>query len=115
MVQAFRQSCLVNSSASCNKSNLEFRNFCLIYCYFSYIVLFLMELYNCFRTLREPVNRLHFAGTETATEWLGYMDGAIQAGERAAREVSSRNECDAAVPCNKYSLNISHHFTIVYI
>ena len=26
-------------------------------------------------------------GTETATVWIGYMDGAVQAGERAAHEV----------------------------
>jgi monoamine oxidase len=37
--------------------------------------------------LRAPVGRLHWAGTETATEWNGYMDGALQAGKRAAREV----------------------------
>ena len=40
------------------------------------------------RVLREPVDRLFFAGTETATQWSGYMEGAVQAGERAAREVS---------------------------
>ncbi len=34
-----------------------------------------------------PVGRLHFAGTETATEWTGYMEGAVQSGERAAAEV----------------------------
>ncbi|KAK7090411.1 amine oxidase [flavin-containing]-like [Littorina saxatilis] len=37
--------------------------------------------------LREPVGRVHFAGTETASQWTGYMEGAVQAGERAAREV----------------------------
>jgi monoamine oxidase len=37
--------------------------------------------------LREPVGRIHWAGTETSTYWNGYMDGAIRAGERAAREV----------------------------
>jgi monoamine oxidase len=37
--------------------------------------------------LRRPVGRIHFAGTETADYWLGYMDGAVRAGERAAREV----------------------------
>ncbi|QRY79529.1 flavin monoamine oxidase family protein [Pseudomonas sp. PDNC002] len=37
--------------------------------------------------LREPYGRLHFAGTETATRWMGYFDGAVEAGERAAREV----------------------------
>jgi monoamine oxidase len=37
--------------------------------------------------LREPVGRIHWAGTETATVWAGYMDGAVQSGERAAAEV----------------------------
>ncbi len=37
--------------------------------------------------LRIPVGRLHWAGTETATFWNGYMDGAVSSGERAAAEV----------------------------
>ena len=37
--------------------------------------------------LREPVGRIHWAGTETSEVWNGYMDGAIRSGERAAREV----------------------------
>ena len=37
--------------------------------------------------LRQPIGRIHWAGTETATEWNGYMDGAVQSGQRAAREV----------------------------
>ena len=37
--------------------------------------------------LREPVGPVHWAGTETATVWNGYMDGAIQSGERAAGEI----------------------------
>ncbi|XP_072423830.1 amine oxidase [flavin-containing] B-like, partial [Chiloscyllium punctatum] len=37
--------------------------------------------------LRQPVGRIHFAGTELASQWPGYMDGAVQSGERAAREV----------------------------
>jgi monoamine oxidase len=40
--------------------------------------------------LREPVGRLHWAGTETATEWMGYMEGALQSGERAAAEIAAR-------------------------
>jgi monoamine oxidase len=36
--------------------------------------------------LREPVGRVHWAGTETATRWAGYIDGAISSGERAAAE-----------------------------
>ncbi len=39
------------------------------------------------RALREPVDRVHWAGTETATRWMGYLDGAIQSGRRAAAEV----------------------------
>lgn len=37
--------------------------------------------------LREPVGLIHWAGTETATAFPGYMDGAVRAGERAAAEV----------------------------
>lgn len=37
--------------------------------------------------LREPCGHIHWAGTETATVWNGYIDGAIRSGERAAREV----------------------------
>ncbi|KAF7560289.1 hypothetical protein G7046_g3871 [Stylonectria norvegica] len=37
--------------------------------------------------LREPVGNLYFAGTETAGEWKGYMEGAVRSGERAAGEV----------------------------
>jgi monoamine oxidase len=37
--------------------------------------------------LRDPVGRIHWAGTETSDYWNGYMDGAIRAGERAAAEV----------------------------
>ncbi|MEM9656287.1 MAG: FAD-dependent oxidoreductase [Actinomycetota bacterium] len=34
-----------------------------------------------------PVGPLHFAGTETADEWRGFMEGALQSGERAAAEI----------------------------
>ncbi|MEU8082088.1 FAD-dependent oxidoreductase [Micromonospora sp. NPDC049101] len=37
--------------------------------------------------LRTPVGRVHWAGTETATRWSGYLEGAVRAGERAAAEV----------------------------
>lgn len=40
------------------------------------------------RALGRAVGRVHFAGTETADFWAGYMDGAVRSGERAAREVS---------------------------
>ena len=37
--------------------------------------------------LRAPVGRIHWAGTESATVWTGYMDGAVRSGERVAAEV----------------------------
>jgi len=37
--------------------------------------------------LRTPVGRIHWAGTETATDWMGYIEGAVRAGERAAAEI----------------------------
>ena len=38
-------------------------------------------------SLRAPVGPIHWAGTETADYWAGYMDGAVRSGERAAQEV----------------------------
>ncbi|KAA8887210.1 NAD(P)-binding protein [Nocardia colli] len=37
--------------------------------------------------LRQPIGAIHWAGSETATEWTGYIEGAIRSGERAAAEV----------------------------
>jgi monoamine oxidase len=37
--------------------------------------------------IRQPHGRIHWAGTETASKWMGYVDGAIRSGERAAEEV----------------------------
>ena len=45
-----------------------------------------MTLYGS--AIREPCGLIHWAGTETATEWTGYLDGALQSGIRAAEEVA---------------------------
>ncbi|KAF0845316.1 flavin monoamine oxidase family protein [Nocardia caishijiensis] len=37
-----------------------------------------------------PIGHLHWAGTETAREHAGYIEGAIESGERAAEEVWRR-------------------------
>jgi monoamine oxidase len=37
--------------------------------------------------LRQAVDGIHFAGTESAPYWTGYMDGAIRSGERVASEI----------------------------
>ena len=42
------------------------------------------------KVIREPHGRIHWAGTEMATKWTGYIDGAIRSGERAAAEVLAR-------------------------
>jgi monoamine oxidase len=39
------------------------------------------------RRLREPVGRLHWAGTETASVSFGSMDGAVRSGERVCEEI----------------------------
>jgi monoamine oxidase len=39
------------------------------------------------RVIRQPHGRVHWAGTETSTKWMGYVEGAIRSGERAAEEV----------------------------
>jgi monoamine oxidase len=33
------------------------------------------------------VGRIHWAGTETAERWTGYIDGAIDSGQRVAAEI----------------------------
>ncbi len=40
--------------------------------------------------LRAPVGRIHWAGTETAEAFAGYIDGAIRSGEHSAQEVARR-------------------------
>ncbi len=40
--------------------------------------------------LRAGVGRVYWAGTETATHWAGYLEGAVRAGERAAAEALAR-------------------------
>ena len=39
------------------------------------------------RLLREPVGRIHWAGTESATISFGAMDGAVRSGERVCEEI----------------------------
>jgi monoamine oxidase len=37
--------------------------------------------------LRKPIDGIFWAGTETADEWTGFLDGAVRSGKRAADEV----------------------------
>jgi monoamine oxidase len=36
--------------------------------------------------LSKPIGPIKWAATETANAWSGYMEGAVEAGHRAARE-----------------------------
>ncbi len=42
--------------------------------------------------LREPVGRIHWAGTETSDVWNGYIDGAVRSGERVAKEIMMHDD-----------------------
>lgn len=44
----------------------------------------------CGQWLRTPVDGIHWAGTETADQWTGFLDGAVRSGRRAAAEVHDR-------------------------
>lgn len=48
-------------------------------------------LYQYHEGIRTPFDRVHWAGTETSQVWTGYMEGAVQSGQRAAREVVRLN------------------------
>jgi monoamine oxidase len=39
--------------------------------------------------LREPADGIFWAGTETADQWTGFLDGAVRSGHRAAAEVDA--------------------------
>jgi len=54
-------------------------------CYFETMSIGILSTFGKF--LREPFANIHWAGTETAAEWYGYMDGAVSSGYRAANEI----------------------------
>ncbi|MDQ1249295.1 MAG: monoamine oxidase [Actinomycetota bacterium] len=58
--------------------------------------------------LRVPCGRIHWAGTETAREWTGYMEGAVESGERAAREVDAALGRDAVGQTARYAVTRQH-------
>ncbi|MCB9706429.1 MAG: FAD-dependent oxidoreductase [Myxococcales bacterium] len=44
-------------------------------------------LHTCGPALRAPAGPIHFAGTETAREWNGYLEGALESAERVVGEI----------------------------
>lgn len=49
------------------------------------------------RVMTEPHGRVHWAGTETAGEWTGSMNGAVLSGRRVAAEVGALVSVDQPV------------------
>ena len=47
--------------------------------------------------VRDPVGPIHWAGTETSTDWPSFIDGAIRSGEREAEAI--RKTARLAVGC----------------
>lgn len=47
---------------------------------------------------RQSLNNLHFAGTETAIVWCGYIDGAIESGNTAASKVIHKFQTSFSSP-----------------
>ncbi|WP_148860301.1 FAD-dependent oxidoreductase [Natronococcus pandeyae] len=41
--------------------------------------------------LRNPAGRLHWAGTKTATQWNGYVEGVVASAHRVVDEVVERH------------------------
>jgi monoamine oxidase len=54
-------------------------------CYGAYMTPGTMTRYGAMRQSRYL--NIHWAGTETANQWSGYVEGAIESGQRVAREV----------------------------
>lgn len=53
--------------------------------------------------LRQPFQRVHWAGTETSEVWSGYMEGAVRSGQRVAMELISAGESIAGQPNDRKS------------
>lgn len=52
---------------------------------------------------------VHFIGTETSTEWNGYMEGAILSGDRGAQEVIE------ALGSRLLLSNLVYHLYVAYL
>lgn len=58
-------------------------------CYFS--IPSVDHLVRNYKYLIEPCGNIYFAGTETAREWMGYMEGALESAERVVQKIIESN------------------------
>lgn len=60
--------------------------------------------------LTQRFGGVHFAGTESAEYWTGYMDGAIRSGERVAKEILDASSDDGSgEPISKFNRQNTIH------
>lgn len=51
------------------------------------------EILSCYRDeFQKPFGNIYWAGTETANEWMGYMEGAIESAERVVKQIQSKSK-----------------------
>lgn len=62
-----------------------------------------LEFFGC-EGETELNGRLLFAGEHTSPDWWGYMNGAIQSGERAAKEVITGMQSEIKRPARKWKI-----------
>ncbi|GAB6020412.1 hypothetical protein CHUAL_003112 [Chamberlinius hualienensis] len=71
---------------------------------------------------RNPFLRVHWAGTETAVQWCGYMSGAVESGLRTAKEVlyeirpltlTKQELVDAVYPKKRSQTNYNFHYGVI--
>ena len=49
-------------------------------------------------------NSVHFCGEQTSIQWQGYINGAVESGERAAREILRAAPFDSALGAQRLVL-----------
>ena len=60
--------------------------------------------------LRRSHHAAHFAGAESALQWNGYLDGAVEAGESAALAAAATAAADAALSTVMAGLALERKF-----
>jgi monoamine oxidase len=65
------------------------------------------QLTGALAELQRPEGRVFIAGSDYADGWAGFIDGAIESGMRAGRDVHARLTSSATVPADAPALSPS--------